>query len=126
MCTGGWGAWLPDRRGPGEYVRVPFAENGLSHIPAGVTDEQALFTGDILATGYWGAQIGEIQEGDTVLVLGAGPTGLCTMACARLHRPACIIAADLSEERLALARRMGIADQTVNPMHEDIWPSPVA
>lgn len=42
------------------------------------------------------------------------------MACARLHRPACIIAADLSEERLALARRMGIADQTVNPMHEDI------
>ena len=59
-----------------------------------------------------------------MLVLGAGPTGLCTMACARLHRPACIIAADLSEERLALARRMGIADQTVNPVsytHLDVY-----
>ena len=122
-CThvhGGWALGCRIDGGQAEYVRVPFAENGLSHIPAGVTDEQALFTGDILATGYWGAQIGEIQEGDTVLVLGAGPTGLCTMACARLPRPACIIAADLSEERLALARRMGIADQTVNPMHEDI------
>ena len=87
--------------------------------PAGVTDEQALFTGDILATGYWGAGIGGIEEGDTVLVIGAGPTGLCTMACARLCRPARIIAADISEERLSLARRMGIADLTVNPARED-------
>ena len=113
-CThvhGGWALGCRIDGGQAEYVRVPFAEHGLNHIPAGVTDEQALFTGDILATGYWGAQIGEIQQGDTVLVLGAGPTGLCTMACARLYRPARIIAADLSEERLALARRMGIADQ---------------
>ena len=97
---------------------MPFADHGLDVIPAGVTDEQALFTGDILATGYWGAGIGGIggiEEGDTVLVIGAGPTGLCTMACARLCRPARIIAADISEERLSLARRMGIADLTVNP-----------
>ncbi|KXK65397.1 alcohol dehydrogenase [Christensenella minuta] len=121
-CTHEYGGWALGCRidgGQAEYVRVPFADHGLDVIPAGVTDEQALFTGDILATGYWGAGIGGIEEGDTVLVIGAGPTGLCTMACARLCRPARIIAADISEERLSLARRMGIADLTVNPARED-------
>ncbi|WP_066685971.1 alcohol dehydrogenase [Christensenella intestinihominis] len=121
-CTHEYGGWALGCRidgGQAEYVRVPLADNGLDVIPEGATDEQALFTGDILATGYWGAEIGGIREGDTVLVIGAGPTGLCTMACARLYRPACIIAADICEERLSLARRMGIADLTVNPARED-------
>ncbi len=122
-CTDAQGGWALGCRidgGQAEYVRVPFAEHGLNHIPDEVTDEQALFTGDILATGYWGARIGEIQAGDTVLVLGAGPTGLCAMACARLYRPARIIAADLSQERLALAQRMGVADVVVNPLHQNV------
>ena len=69
------GAGLPDRRGQAEYVRVPYADNGLTRIPDGVTDRQALFTGDILSTGFWAAQLGEIREGDTVAVLGAAPQG---------------------------------------------------
>ena len=47
-------------------MRVPYADNGLSHIPDNVDDEQALFTGDILATGYWGDKIGEIKEKENV------------------------------------------------------------
>lgn len=55
---------------------MPYADNGLTHIPAGVSDEQALFAGDILATGYWAVKISEVSENDTVLIIGAGPTGL--------------------------------------------------
>ena len=94
-CTdpaGGWALGCRIDGGQAEYVRVPYADNGLTRIPDGVSDRQALFTGDILSTGFWAAQLGEIREGDTVAVLGAGPTGLCAMMCARLYRPACIVA----------------------------------
>ena len=76
-CTdpsGGWALGCRIDGGQAEYVRVPYADNGLTKIPDSVTDRQALFTGDILSTGYWAAQISQIQPGDTVLVLGAGPT----------------------------------------------------
>ena len=60
--------------GQAEYVRVPYADSGLTPIPDNVSDERALFVGDILATGYWAAKISEISEEDTVLIIGAGPT----------------------------------------------------
>jgi alcohol dehydrogenase len=116
---GGWALGCRIDGGQAEYVRVPFADCGLNKIPDDVSDERALFTGDILATGYWGAEIGQIQTGDTVLVIGAGPTGLCVMACARLYQPRQIIAVDLSEERLAFAKNMGLADVVVNPKKQD-------
>lgn len=123
-CTdadGGWALGCRIDGGQAEYVRVPFADNGLNRIPEGVSDEQALFVGDILATGYWGAQIGEICKGDTVVVLGAGPTGLCTLLCAALYEPAHLICADISEERLDFARRMGAGDFFLNPRTQDVW-----
>lgn len=58
-------------------MRVPYADQGLNLIPEKVTDEQALFVGEILATGFWAAKISEIKEEDTVLIPGAGPTGIC-------------------------------------------------
>ena len=61
--------------GQAEYVRVPYADQGLNRIPDTVSDEQALFVGDILATGFWATRISEITEKDTVLIIGAGPTG---------------------------------------------------
>ena len=86
MCTGlGFGCRIDG--GQAEYVRVPYADNGLTKIPDSVTDRQAIFTGDILSTGYWAAKLGEIHHGDTVAVLGAGPTGLCTMMCASCFLP---------------------------------------
>ena len=76
----------------------------MNCIPEGVTDEQALFVGDILATGYWAARISEIKPDDTVLIIGAGPTGICTLLCARLKQPRCVIVCEKSEERVRFVR----------------------
>ena len=86
--------------GQAEYVRVPFADQGLNKIPDGVTDRQALFVGDVLATGYWAARISEITEEDTVLIIGAGPTGICTLLCVMLKKPKRIIVCEKDENRV--------------------------
>ena len=89
-CTdqnGGWALGCRIDGGQAEYVRVPFADQGLNKIPDGVTDRQALLVGDVLATGFWAARISEITPEDTVLILGAGPTGICTLLCVMLHSP---------------------------------------
>ena len=117
---GGWALGCRIDGGQAEYVRVPYADNGLTVIPDGVTDEQALFNGDILSTGYWAADIGKIRPGDTVAVIGAGPTGLCTMACARLYTPARILAIDTDPYRLDLAKKKGLADMTLIPGEGDL------
>ena len=85
--------------GQTEYVRVPYADQGLNRIPDSVTDEQALFVGDILATGFWAARISEIQPEDTVLIIGAGPTGICTLLCVMLKHPRKIIICEKDEAR---------------------------
>lgn len=121
-CTdpdGGWALGCRIDGGQAEYVRIPFADNGLTVIPDHVSDEQALFNGDILSTGYWAAKIGELNPADTVAVIGAGPTGLCTMMCARLYTPARIIAIDTDEYRLNLAKEKGLADITLVPGRDD-------
>ena len=117
---GGWALGCRIDGGQAEYVRVPYADNGLTVIPDGVTDEQALFNGDILSTGYWAADIGKIRPGDTVAVIGAGPTGLCTMACARLYTPSRILAIDTDPYRLDLAKKKGLADVTLIPGEGDL------
>ena len=121
-CTdpdGGWALGCRIDGGQAEYARIPFADNGLTVIPDHVSDEQALFNGDILSTGYWAAKIGEINPADTVAVIGAGPTGLCTMMCARLYTPARIIAIDTDDYRLNLAKEKGLADITLIPGRDD-------
>ena len=101
-CTdpnGGWALGCRIDGGQAEYVRVPYADQGLNKIPENVSDEQALFTGDILATGYWAARISEIGPEDTVLVIGAGPTGVCTLLCVMLKKPKRIIVCEKDEAR---------------------------
>ena len=101
-CTSPHGGWALGCRidgGQTEYVRVPLAEQGLNRIPDSVTDEQALFVGDVLATGFWAARISEITEEDTVLIIGAGPTGICALLCVMLKQPKRIIVCEQSEER---------------------------
>lgn len=93
-CTdphGGWALGCRIDGGQAEFVRVPYADQGLNKIPDSVTDEQALFVGDILATGFWATRISEITEEDTVLIIGAGPTGICTLLCVMLKQPKRII-----------------------------------
>lgn len=79
---------------------MPYANQGLNRIPDTVSDEQALFVGDVLATGFWAARISEISEDDTVLIIGAGPTGICTLLCAMLKKPQRIIVCEKSPERI--------------------------
>ncbi len=107
-CTSPHGGWALGCRidgGQTEYVRVPLASQGLNRIPDGVTDEQALFVGDVLATGFWAARISEISSDDTVLIIGAGPTGICTLLCVMLRQPKRIIVCEASEERRAFVRK---------------------
>lgn len=102
-CTdpnGGWALGCRIDGGQAEYVRVPYADQGLTRIPDSVTDLQALLVGDVLATGYWAAKISEIRSGDTVLILGAGPTGICTLQCVRLYNPEKIIVCDIDQTRI--------------------------
>jgi len=106
-CTdpnGGWALGCRIDGGQAEYVRVPYADQGLDKIPDGVSDLQALLVGDVLATGYWAAQISDIRRDDTVLILGAGPTSLCTLQCVRLLKPRNILICDLDPQRLTFVR----------------------
>ena len=106
-CTdpnGGWALGCRIDGGQTEFVRVPYADQGLDKIPDGVTDEQALFVGDILATGFWAARISEITLEDTVLIIGAGPTGVCTLACVLLKQPKRVIVCEKDPTRIALVR----------------------
>ena len=106
-CTSPHGGWALGCRidgGQTDYVRVPLASQGLNRIPDSVTDEQALFVGDVLATGFWAARISEISQEDTVLIIGAGPTGICTLLCTMLKQPKRIIICEKSEERRAFVR----------------------
>lgn len=86
-------------------MRVPYADQGLNKIPDSVTDEQALFVGDILATGFWVTRISEITEEDTVLIIGAGPTGICTLLCVMLKQPKRIIICEKDAARAEFVRK---------------------
>jgi len=98
-----------------EYVRVPHANLGMFGIPDGLTEEDVLFVGDILSTGYFGAEQASIQPGDTVAVVGSGPVGMCAMATTKLWGPSQVIAIDMVQERLDAAVKNGIADIGLNP-----------
>ena len=89
----------------------------LSLIPDGVSDGQALFAGDILATGYWAAKISEIREEDTVLVIGAGPTGICSMLCSMLKHPGKIIVCEKDRERADFVREHYPSVLVTGPEH---------
>lgn len=107
-CTSPHGGWALGCRidgGQTEYVRVPLATQGLNRIPDSVTDEQALFVGDVLATGFWAARISEITNDDTVFIIGAGPTGICTLLCVMLKQPKRIIVCEPSEQRRAFVKQ---------------------
>ena len=117
-CTdknGGWALGCRIDGGQAEYVRVPFADQGLNKIPDTVSDRQALLVGDVLATGFWAARISDITEEDTVLIIGAGPTGLCTLLCVMLKNPKKIIVCETDEERIRFVNKHYPEILTVTP-----------
>lgn len=112
---GGWEIGCRINGCQAEYVRVPFADMSLNIIPQNVTYKNALFVGDILASGYFGAELCDIKNNDTVSVIGAGPVGLCAMMSARAFGAKKIIAIDINEDRLNIAKENKLADFFINP-----------
>jgi threonine dehydrogenase-like Zn-dependent dehydrogenase len=83
-----------------EYARIPFGNVGLVKLPDHVTDEQAIMISDIFPTAYFGAELAEIDDGDTVCVLGCGPVGQFAIASAKLLGAGRIFAVDCVPDRL--------------------------
>jgi len=103
-----------------EFIRVPFADLNLVPIPENVTDEQALFVGDILSTGFTGVLNGKVSTGDTVVIFGAGPVGLSAVMTAKLFGAAQIIlVGNRDEYRLQVGRNLG-AHVTILGAKEDV------
>lgn len=118
--NGGWEIGCKIDGCQAEYVRVPFANTGLTKLPDNVSDENALFVGDILSSGYFGAELCEIKNGDIVAIIGAGPVGLCSMMCAKLLGASKVIAIDIDDKRLEIAQSQTLADYFLNPETTDI------
>lgn len=112
---GGWALGCRIDGGQAPFVRIPHADHGLNRIPDNVTDRQALFTGDLLATGFWAAKITDISAEDTVLIIGAGPTGLCTLQCVLLKNPNRVIVCEKDETRLGFVRKHYPSVDAVSP-----------
>jgi len=122
QCIGG-GGWILGHLIDGtqaQYVRVPFADNSTHLLPATVSDEQAITLCDILPTAYEiGVINGAVRPADVVAVVGAGPIGLAAVITARLFSPRSIIAIDVADRRLELAKQFG-AQETLNPRRDDV------
>jgi len=106
--------------GQAQYVRVPFADVGPQRIPDWLADEDALMMTDALGTGYFGAQLADIHEGDTVAVLGAGPVGLFAARSAWLMGAGRVVVIDQLDYRLEKAREFAYAETRNYAEHDDI------
>ncbi len=100
-----------------ERARIPFAATTMVKLPAEVSDDQAILISDIFPTGWYGALLAEVSEGDTVAVFGCGPVGQFAIASAILQGAGRVTAVDKHAHRLAMARHQGAF--TVNFEAED-------
>lgn len=100
-----------------EKARIPFAATTMVKLPDEVSDDQAILISDIFPTGWYGALLAEVGDGDTVAVFGCGPVGQFAIASAILQGATRVIAVDKYPDRLAMARRQGAF--TVNFEEED-------
>ncbi len=100
--------------GQAEAAAIPVADHALLKIPDGVTTEQAVLLTDILPTGFFGARMADIQPGNTVVIIGAGPVGIQALLSAQLFGPARIFQVDRVPERLAMVEKLGAI-----PVHAD-------
>lgn len=102
-----------------EYVRTPFADTSLYHLPEQLNTDVAVFLSDALPTGHEiGVQYGGVKLGSTVAIVGAGPVGMGCLLTGQLYSPSMLIVIDLDDNRLEVAKEMG-ATHTINPSKED-------
>ncbi|MBS1562752.1 MAG: zinc-dependent alcohol dehydrogenase family protein [Bacteroidetes bacterium] len=97
-----------------EYVRIPFADNSLYHVPSRADEDALVMLSDILPTGFeCGVLNGQVKPGDTVAIVGSGPIGLAALLTAQFYSPAQIIMIDMDDNRLKVSKRFG-ATATIN------------
>lgn len=118
MCShcvsGGWILGNTIDGTQAEYVRIPYADTSLYHVPAGANEDALVMLSDILPTGFeCGVINGTVKPGDSIAIVGAGPVGLAALLTAQLYSPAEIIVVDLDENRLEVAKSLG-ATQVVS------------
>ena len=102
-----------------EYVRTPFADTSLYHIPKELNEDVAVLLSDALPTSHEiGVQYGDVQPGDTVAIVGAGPIGMAALLTAQLYSPSEVIVVDMDENRLKMALEMG-ATKIINSAKVD-------
>ena len=117
--TGGWILGNTIDGTQAEFVRIPYADTSLYHIPQGGDEEALVMLSDILPTGFeCGVLNGKVQPGSTVAIVGAGPIGLAALLTAQFFTPAAIIVIDLDDNRLEVAKRFG-ATATINTSDGD-------
>src|SRR6185312_9662996 len=105
--------------GHAEYARVPFADVGPIKVPEELPDEKVLFLSDIFPTGYMGAEMCNIQPGDTIAIWGCGPVGQFSIRCAFLLGAERVIAIDKIPERLDMAEQGGA--ETINYEEQNVY-----
>jgi len=104
-----------------EYVRIPFGANIMSLIPEGLDERDVILSGDMLGTAWFGIKNAEVKKGDTVIVYGVGPVGLCACILAKnVFLAKTVIAVDLIQYRLDAALKEGIADYAFNSNEVDV------
>jgi alcohol dehydrogenase len=117
--TGGWILGNTIDGTQAEYVRTPYADTSLYHVPDGCDEEALVMLSDILPTGFeCGVLNGKVQPGATVAIVGSGPIGLAALLTAQFYSPAEIIMIDFDDNRLETALRFG-ATATINAEHEN-------
>ncbi len=117
--TGGWILGNEIDGTQAEYVRIPYADTSLYHLPDGFDEEALVMLSDILPTGFeCGVLNGKVAPGSTVAIVGAGPIGLAALLTAQFYSPAAIIVIDLDPNRLQVATRFG-ATATINAAESD-------
>src|SRR5450432_2924773 len=113
-ATGGWILGNTIDGTQAEYVRIPYADTSLYHVPKGADEDALAMLSDILPTGFeCGVLSGAVKPGDLVAIVGAGPVGLAALLTAQLYSPAEIVMIDIDGNRLEVARSFG-ATKVVN------------
>ena len=112
--TGGWILGNTIDGTQAEFVRIPWADTSMHHIPEHADEEAMVMLSDILPTGFeCGVLNGKVQPGNSVAIVGSGPIGLAALLTAQFFSPAEIIMIDFDDNRLEVAKRFG-ASQTIN------------
>ena len=105
------GGWILGNKVNGtqaEYVRTPFADTSLYHVPSSADEDALVMLSDILPTGFeCGVLNGKVEPGSTIAIVGAGPIGLAALLTAQFYSPAAVIMIDLDDNRLQMSSRLG-------------------